>query len=235
MRETKLYIAAGIFLALTCIKLLMPQAVDGMRSEIVRQIDRSIDYEAVVLTLAQKVEDYSLYFAEETPVPTAHPTPVPTAKPSPVPTTQPTPEPTPEPTPTPEPDGLTFEHTWPLAAIEVSSGFGSRMHPIEGEERFHYGLDISASHGDDIFAFAGGEVITAEYSDSYGNYIVIRHDDTYSSLYAHCSKLLVSRGDAVSAGQKIALVGQTGLATGPHLHFELRENDVCIDPAEFLC
>lgn len=115
-----------------------------------------------------------------------------------------------------------------------SSGFGYRLHPIKGEVRFHYGTDFAAWSGEDIYAFADGTVSFAGYSDSYGNYITIDHADGWQSLYAHCSLLYVESGDSVSAGEKIALVGETGLATGPHLHFELTKDGMYVNPEYYV-
>lgn len=254
MRESKLFVAAGIFIVLTLFKIIMPDIVLGMREGLVTQIDKSIDYKAVVTVLSHHIDDYSEYFAPDWPKasavpknspeiqPKVSPTPTvsqaPVAVPTPIPTVsaQPSPSASFEP-PANEAAGeqaLPFDTVEPLA-ISVSSSFGTRLHPIDMVEKFHYGIDLSANEGDTIAAFADGEVIAAEYNDSYGNYIVVKHDESYSSLYAHCSELLVSVGEQVSAGQQIARVGHTGNATGPHLHFELRENGECIDPGEFLC
>ncbi len=115
-----------------------------------------------------------------------------------------------------------------------SSGFGYRTHPIHGDLRFHYGTDFAAWSGEDIYAFAEGTVTFAGYSDSYGNYITIEHREGWESLYAHCSILYVETGDEVEAGQKIALVGDTGLVTGPHLHFELQREGVYINPEYYV-
>ena len=115
-----------------------------------------------------------------------------------------------------------------------SSGFGYRLHPIKGEVRFHYGTDFAAWTGEPVLAFAEGTVSFAGYSDSYGNYITIDHADGWTSLYAHCSKLCVETGDSVSAGDEIALVGETGLATGPHLHFELKKDGVYVNPEYYV-
>lgn len=115
-----------------------------------------------------------------------------------------------------------------------SSGFGYRIHPIKGEVRFHYGTDFAAWTGEDILAFADGSVTFAGYSDSYGNYITVDHGEGWETLYAHCSELMVSTGDKVSAGDRIALVGGTGLATGPHLHFELMHEGVYVNPEYYV-
>jgi len=115
-----------------------------------------------------------------------------------------------------------------------SSGFGYRTHPIHGDLRFHYGTDFAAWSGEDIYAFAEGTVTFAGWSESYGNYITIEHPDGWESLYAHCSILYVENGDKVEKGQKIALVGDTGLVTGPHLHFELLRNGVYTNPEYYV-
>lgn len=263
MRDAKFFTAAGIFLALTLFKILLPGVVYDMRDEIVTQIDKNIDYTAVVAALSQRIDKYSDQFdflvpsaePEASPSPDAEPSAAPepedtsaaaaaetadvtTLSPTPVPSTTPTPAQTAEASSavSPAAEGtLPFEYRLPLSVVSVSSGFGERMHPIEGVEKFHYGVDLAANEGDPICAFADGTVVTAELSDSYGNYIVLRHDETYATLYAHCSKLLVEPGDKVTIGQEIALVGQTGEATGPHLHFELRKNGEPIDPEAYLC
>ncbi len=115
-----------------------------------------------------------------------------------------------------------------------SSGFGYRTHPIHGDIRFHYGTDFAAWSGEDIYAFADGTVSFAGYSDSYGNYITMEHSEGWESLYAHCSLLYVETGDSVKAGEKIALVGDTGLVTGPHLHFELKKDGVYTNPEYYV-
>ena len=115
-----------------------------------------------------------------------------------------------------------------------SSGFGYRTHPIHGDIRFHYGTDFAAWTGEAIYAFADGNVTFAGYCDSFGNYITVEHAEGWKSLYAHCSTLYVEEGDKVSAGEKIALVGDTGLVTGPHLHFELSKNGVYVNPEYYV-
>ena len=126
-----------------------------------------------------------------------------------------------------------FEYSSPIPG-KNSSGFGYRVHPILNTVKFHYGTDIAANSGDDIYAFADGTVRVAEESDSYGLYIIIDHADGYSTLYAHCSRLYVAEGQQVSLGDKIALVGSTGQATGPHLHFELRSGEQYLNPDYYI-
>lgn len=116
----------------------------------------------------------------------------------------------------------------------VTSPFGLRTDPNQGEEAFHYGLDLGASQGDKIKCAAGGTVEEAGENAEYGKFIIIRHSDTVSTLYAHCEELLPQTGDIVNAGQVIATVGATGNATGPHLHFEIRDGETWLDPAKFL-
>ena len=128
---------------------------------------------------------------------------------------------------------LPFAYTAPAAGYE-SSGFGYRLHPIQNEVKFHYGTDMAAWSGEPVYAFADGTVSFAGYSDSFGNYITIDHGDGWQSLYAHCSRLDVSSGQSVECGGQIALVGATGMVTGPHLHFELTHNGVYINPEYYI-
>ncbi len=118
----------------------------------------------------------------------------------------------------------------PLQEARLTSPFGYRYHPISGQLDFHYGLDLAAPEKTMIFAAVGGIVQVADTHDSYGNYLVIDHYNGFSTLYAHCSKLLVQKGDLVGRGEKIALVGHTGEATGDHLHFEIRLHGIRYDP-----
>lgn len=129
--------------------------------------------------------------------------------------------------------GGTF--TWPLPSdYTVHSYFGRRLHPIYGVYRMHSGVDIGGRYGASIVAANSGTVITSGYnSGGYGYYIVIDHGGGYSSLYAHASKLLVSKGTYVKKGQTIAYVGSTGASTGPHLHFEIRINGDPVNPMNY--
>ena len=118
----------------------------------------------------------------------------------------------------------------PLPGSRLTDGFGWRYHPITGKLDFHYGDDYAAAEGTEIYAAADGIVATAGSHNSYGNYIIIEHSSGLSTLYAHCSKLLVEAGQSVSAGDTVALVGMTGEATGPHLHFEVIADGVRYRP-----
>lgn len=128
---------------------------------------------------------------------------------------------------------LDFDYRAPLAGA-LSSNFGYREHPVEGEERFHYGVDLAAETGTEIGCFADGTVTAVGESSSYGKYCVVAHQGGYTTLYAHCSRVTVSSGTAVHRGQKIAEVGETGMATGPHLHFELQRDGVYLNPIYYV-
>ena len=124
--------------------------------------------------------------------------------------------------------------TWPFENDQyISSRFGTRVDPISGEIKTHGGTDIAAPLGTPILAAADGVVVTATWHNSYGYYVKINHDDTYSTLYAHCSALYVSVGQTVKQGQVIADCGSTGYSTGPHCHFEVIQNGVRVDALMF--
>lgn len=127
------------------------------------------------------------------------------------------------------------EMEWPVPGwYRLSSPFGPRLHPIHKTWRDHNGVDIPASSGTPIIAAAKGKIIIAQYSSSYGNYIIIDHGSGYATIYAHASKLLVSAGDTVVRGETIAEVGTTGWSTGNHLHFGVQIDNVWVDPMEYV-
>ena len=128
---------------------------------------------------------------------------------------------------------LPFSPAAPVAGY-TSSGFGYRVHPISNDVRFHYGTDIAANMGEEVLAFAEGTVGFAGEYGGYGNCVILDHGDGWTTLYAHCSALLAEAGERVPAGDKIALVGATGEATGPHLHFELRHDGVYYNPEYYI-
>lgn len=127
------------------------------------------------------------------------------------------------------PDGCLF--LWPVQGT-ITSEFGYRY--IFGETNFHRGLDIAAPMGTAINAAADGTVTFAGVRGTYGNLVVITHDNGFVTYYAHCSKLLVEAGDQVTQGTPIAAVGSTGRSTGPHCHFEVRYQNEPVDPLAYL-
>lgn len=122
----------------------------------------------------------------------------------------------------------------PLDKKVLTSPFGYRTSPISGKWSFHAGIDLASPAGAEVHACKYGSVSETGFSEIYGNYIVISHSGKKTSLYAHLSKILVKKGEKVSTGQTIGLVGTTGASTGPHLHFEVRENGNPANPAELL-
>lgn len=129
---------------------------------------------------------------------------------------------------------LPFDYASPVMGYE-SSGFGFRLHPILNTVRFHFGTDFAANAGEPVTAFADGVVIFAGSDDSFGKHLKIDHGNGWISHYCHCSRLLVAEGQTVTQGERIALVGATGLATGPHLHFELTCDGRYVNPEYYLC
>jgi len=118
---------------------------------------------------------------------------------------------------------------WPVDAPRVTSLFGSRW------GRPHEGIDLQAAIGTPVYAADGGDVVYAGNTvRGYGNMVVLKHADALMTVYAHNSVLLVKVGQHVSSGQRIALSGQSGHATGPHVHFEVRRDQVPRDPLQFL-
>lgn len=128
---------------------------------------------------------------------------------------------------------LPFSYQSPVPGLS-GSGFGFRLHPLDGLVKFHYGTDIPANNGDDIYAFAGGTVRFVGEEESYGKYLIVDHGGGYATLYAHCSLIYVDMGQSISIGDKIALAGATGKVTGPHLHFELMSGQTYLNPEYYL-
>lgn len=124
---------------------------------------------------------------------------------------------------------------WPCpASARITSAFGDRESPTEGASSNHKGIDIGAPTGSNIVAAASGTVTISTYSYSAGNYVMINHGGGVSTVYMHCSKLLVSVGDTVKQGDVIAKVGSTGYSTGPHLHFGIRQNGTYVNPSKYV-
>ncbi len=122
----------------------------------------------------------------------------------------------------------------PVLGGTYNSNFGWRIDPFNGQHSFHEGIDFAGGTGTPILAAAGGVVVYAEHHAAYGNMVEIDHGNELVTRYAHASKLNVKVGDMVLRGAKIAEVGSTGRSTGTHLHFEVRQRGVPVNPSQFL-
>jgi murein DD-endopeptidase MepM/ murein hydrolase activator NlpD len=122
----------------------------------------------------------------------------------------------------------------PVREGYISSYFGERMDPFNGEEAFHKGVDFASDAGTDVLAVAAGIVTWAGPREGYGNLVEINHGNGYLTRYAHNERVLVRVGDEVERGQALAIVGSTGHSTGPHVHFELLKEGRQIDPMAFV-
>lgn len=116
----------------------------------------------------------------------------------------------------------------------VTSGMGWRWHPTGGFRGKHTGIDIAAREGSSITAAATGTVVRTGYGEHIGKFVIIKHENSYTTIYGHCSKILTKPGKTVKKGQIIAKSGHTGRTTGPHVHFEIRKNNVPQDPLKYL-
>ncbi|MDR2158563.1 MAG: M23 family metallopeptidase [Treponema sp.] len=123
---------------------------------------------------------------------------------------------------------------FPLRSYRLTSAYGLRRNPVTGNLRIHHGFDLAAPEGTEVYA-AGDGIVTETGSDPvYGTYLVIKHGETWTSLYGHLSKIETTLQTPVRSGNLIGRVGSTGQSTGPHLQFELRKNDKALDPAKYL-
>ena len=123
-------------------------------------------------------------------------------------------------------------YLWPVSSHRINSYFGGRK--IFGSYSYHSGLDIHAVYGEAVKAADGGTVTFAGYKGSYGNLVIIRHDNGVETYYAHNSSLVVSAGQKVYQGQTIAKAGSTGRSTGVHCHFEVRVRGTAVNPLNYL-
>lgn len=117
--------------------------------------------------------------------------------------------------------------------LRISSGFEMRKHPISKMRKFHAGIDIAKAKDTPVYASGNGVVTRKGYSSGYGNFIEIKHSGNFHSFYAHLSKTLVSVGDSVTITQQIACVGNTGVSTGSHLHYEIRKGNRFLNPIQW--
>lgn len=122
---------------------------------------------------------------------------------------------------------------WPVQG-KLTSNYGYRVHPVYRRREFHSGIDIAVPMGSPVYASESGVVIYSGWSKGYGNLVIIKHRDNKSTYYGHNLELLVKEGERVNQGKIIAFSGNTGISTGPHLHFEIRVNGRTVDPMKYL-
>lgn len=121
----------------------------------------------------------------------------------------------------------------PIRNATILTGFGMRRHSVYKVRKFHTGIDMPKAKGTPVYATGSGIVPFAGYNPGYGNFIEIEHADGFRLFYAHLSKTLVNMGDLVSMGKYIACVGNSGLTTGYHLHYEIRKGNRFLNPLEW--
>ena len=129
--------------------------------------------------------------------------------------------------------GKNTEITTPLHG-RITSRYGYRTNPISGKYGLHTGVDIAADEGTGIVAAYNGVVVDTGYGEKKGNFVLMEHTDGTRTLYCHCSEILVTEGAVIRAGELIALVGNTGWSTGPHLHFEIHHDGSSVDPLDYI-
>ena len=126
---------------------------------------------------------------------------------------------------------------WPLkgGVGHISMAFGQNAHPITKQWYIHKGLDFSTwRSGDPIIATANGQVVTVTFDNAFGNYVIIKHKHGFYTRYAHMNSVRVKKGQYVSQGDVIGTLGNTGLSTGPHLHYEVHIGSDVVDPAKYI-
>jgi murein DD-endopeptidase MepM/ murein hydrolase activator NlpD len=123
---------------------------------------------------------------------------------------------------------------WPIENAGLSSAYGHRLHPMTGEPQWHFGIDLATERGRVVGAAGKGYVVRAGWVGGYGMLVELRHPGDVTTRYGHLSAILCSPGDAIDPGQALGLVGQTGVATGPHLHFEVWQGGQPSDPLNWL-
>jgi len=129
--------------------------------------------------------------------------------------------------------GKSSQFIWPLLG-EVVSSFDWRTHPVLGYRHHHDGIDIDVPEGTEVRASAPGEVYFVGEQPGYGTSVILQHEAGYYTIYGHLKSAGVKQGQFVEKGQKIALTGNTGISSGPHLHFELRNGEFPVDPIAYL-
>lgn len=122
----------------------------------------------------------------------------------------------------------------PVENARITSRFGYRTHPVNGNYGFHTGLDLAAPEGTPISAVFYGKITETGSSEAWGNYVLMEHSDGFETYYCHLSEIYVTEGAVIRQGETVGLVGSTGWSTGPHLHFEVRINGIRMDPEKLL-
>lgn len=122
----------------------------------------------------------------------------------------------------------------PLERGTLTSGYGQRIHPINGTEEFHSGVDVAAPLGTDLVAAYDGEVVEVGENEQLGKFIRLSHGNGIEILYGHCQEVVAMQGTAVKAGERVALVGSTGVSTGSHVHIRVSVDGTACDPATLL-
>jgi len=131
-------------------------------------------------------------------------------------------------------DGIPVLTPVPKRLAKITSPFGVRIHPTLGRPIKHNGVDFGSGRGAEVFAASSGKVALAQYNGTYGNYIIIEHNDGTSSVYAHLERITTTKGSPVRKGEVIGYTGSTGRSTGPHLHYEVRIKGIPVDPKGYL-
>ena len=122
----------------------------------------------------------------------------------------------------------------PVQAGWLSSGFGTRIHPLTGKKHYHRGIDFAGREGSAVLAVASGVVTRSDRKRGYGKVVEINHGNGYVTRYGHNRTNLVKPGDTVRRGDVVALMGSTGKSTGPHVHFEVHRNGKIVNPSRYI-
>lgn len=129
---------------------------------------------------------------------------------------------------------VSVEPVIPVKDARITSRFGYRTNPVSGNYGFHTGLDLAAAEGTPISAVFFGRVAETGESDVWGKYVLMEHSDGFATYYCHLSEIYVEKDAVIRQGETVGLVGSTGWSTGPHLHFEVRINNIRVDPEKLL-
>lgn len=228
-RMAQLLVSAALLLAVVVVKLLFPAALERCRATLLELLGADTDFVEVFSAAGRAFSDGSTVSDALTDAYTAV---FGSAEVSDVPAVQRT-------AALPENVELlqrvmNLDYGDPVPSGQITSLFGARNDPLGADTRFHYGLDIAGEEGTVISAFADGTVTALGNSTELGKYVTVAHDGGYSTLYAHCAKITASDGQQVKRGDPIAEMGDTGRATGFHLHFELHQDNIYLNPIYYV-